>query len=201
MIKLTKQHYTIARQRREWPLYSTQLLNIAAQNAKAFSYVGFVKDLWAQFRATGQPDTLEAWEAWYRNTQGMEGIDEATRRLCEMRDKMQLHHLSDELCRDYIEEVVFNKTHMGMGGESAAIQAAANYFKLPFSLSTTKQEESQGIDGYIGRVPVQVKPHCSVKKAHVTPSWSLSTHLYITYEPKSERCYIHNPELIQAPFS
>jgi hypothetical protein len=112
-----------------------------------------------------------------------------------MVDKMNLGDIDLDMCKDYVEEVVFNKTHFGMGGESTAIVVAAEHFDMPYRFSNA-QEESQGIDGFIGDYPVQVKPADSNYKAHVHNHADVDKTLVIRYEKKKQVCYIENPEFV-----
>ena len=82
-------------------------------------------------------------------------------------------------------------------GESTAIAVAAEYFDLPYRFSNA-EEESQGIDGWIGEHPVQVKPADSYKKNHVFNGADTEETLVITYEKKKHTCYIWNPEFVSA---
>jgi hypothetical protein len=83
-----------------------------------------------------------------------------------------------------------------MGGETSAIKAAAKYFDMEYRFSTA-EEESQGIDGWLGDYPVQVKPQDSYKVGHVFNKADTSKQLVVTYEKKKHTCYIHNPEFIE----
>jgi len=201
MIKLTARFYKEhdSRCRREWPRYATQLLNIAGQNAQCFkaTKVGSMKETWLAFMETGQPDTIENWEKFYIEQQGWEGIEWAANKLFDKAvNDMRIPWLNKELCRSYVEEVIFNKTHFGMGGETSAIKAAAKYFDMDYRFSTA-EEESQGIDGWLGDYPVQVKPQDSYKVGHVFNKADTSKQLVVTYEKKKHTCYIHNPEFIE----
>lgn len=201
MIKLTAKFYKSqdTRSRRVWPRYTTQILNIAGQNAQCFNAnkIGSMKEHWLEFTATGQPDTLENWEAFWFTKHTEEDLVWAANKLFSKVSEMPIDTtvITAELCRDYVEEVIFNKTHFGMGGESAAIRAAAEYFGLPFRFSNA-EEESQGIDGWIGDKPVQVKPEDTYKKGHVFNAADVTRQLFVTYEKKAHACYIHNPEFI-----
>ena len=201
MIKLTAKFYrgNDTRCRRDWPKYATQFLNLAGQNSKCFSakLVGSMKELWLEFSDTGVPDTLENWETFYVNRWGTDGLDSATEKLYEMIQKMGIPWIDETMCADYVREVIYNKTHFGMGGESTAIAVAAEYFDLPYRFSNA-EEESQGIDGWIGEHPVQVKPADSYKKNHVFNGADTEETLVITYEKKKHTCYIWNPEFVSA---
>jgi len=199
MIKLTAKFYKghDTRSRREWPKYSTQFLNLAGQNSKCFSAnrVGSMKELWLEFGETGVPDTLENWETFYVDRMGTDGLDEASEKLYGMIQKMGVPWIDEQMCSDYVREVIYNKTHFGMGGEALAIAVAAEYFELPYRFSNA-EEESQGIDGWIGEYPVQVKPQDTFKVGHVFNKADTAKQLVVTYEKKKHTCYIHNPEFI-----
>lgn len=201
MIKLTAKNYkgVIVRQRREWPKYTTQLLNIAGQNCKAFDVkkVGSAKETWLEMRGQGIPGTLENWTNFYMSKPFASNIPGQAQKLFEMIQKMQIGSVTYDMCEDYIKEVIFNKTHMGMGGEEMALQAVAAYYEVDLRFSNA-EEEAQGIDGWIGDKPAQVKPHDSVFKGHVHNHPDKDRVLLVTYEPKKQVCYIHNPEFMTA---
>lgn len=199
MIKLTARNYKgiVQRQRREWPRYATQLMNIAGQNCKATSpkNIGSCKDAWTQMRSQGIPGTLQNWIDFYNRVHGEQKLVDAGKRIHVMLLKMGIEWISEDMAIDYAKEIAYNKTHMGLGGEEMAVEAVAQYFGKEFRFSTL-EEESQGTDAWIDGKPVQVKPHDSVFKAHVHNHANRNTHLIITYEDKKESCYIHNPEFM-----
>jgi len=199
MIKLTSKNYgsVIQRQRREWPKYSTQLMNVASQNCKATSpkNVGSMKELWTEMRNQGIPGTLENWTEFYKSKKGEGLLIDAGQKIYDMLVKMGITWISLDMAMQYVKEVVYNKTQMGLGGEEMAVQVVAGYYNLPYRFSTP-EEESKGIDAYIGNYPVQVKPHDSVFKAHVHNHADKDKVLFVTYENKKQVCYIHNPEFI-----
>lgn len=202
MIKISAKSFQAVTQRNrcEFPLYSKPILNIATQNSKAtqVKIVGSMKDQWMQFMATRGRSVID-WETWYMANGGQTKIDRATDKLYEMLSKMPVDHavFTRDLANLYILDLVINKTHYGMSGEYHAVLAAAAHFNLPHRFSNA-EEESQGIDAWIGDHPVQVKPHDSVKMHHVYNHADANRTLVITYESKKDCCYIHNPEFIRA---
>jgi hypothetical protein len=202
MIKISAKSFQAVTQRNrgEFPLYSKPILNIATQNSKAtqVKIVGSMKDQWMQFMAT-RGRSVSDWEIWYMANGGQTKIDQATDKLYEMLSKMPVDHsvFTRDLANRYILDLVINKTHYGMSGEYHAVLAVAAYFDLPHRFSTA-EEESQGIDAWIGNHPVQVKPHDSVKMHHVYNHADVGKTLVITYEAKKDCCYIHNPEFVRA---
>ena len=202
MIKIGSKSFQAVTQRERsvFPLYSKSILNIATQNSKAtgVKVVGSMKDQWTQFMAT-RGRSVQAWETWYMANGGPAKIQAATNRLYDMLCKMPVDHsvFTRALAEQYIMDLVINKTHYGMSGEYHSVLAAARHFDLDYRFSTP-EEESQGIDAWIGDRPVQVKPHDSVKMHHVRNHADVKQTLVITYEAKKDSCYIHNPEFIDA---
>ena len=202
VIKLTERHYEKSEKNLKcWPKYYTQFLNIACQNAKATSpkNVGSVKEAFTEMRKEGIRGTLFNWIKFYNKKYGEDKLVAAADKLYAMLQKMEIKHISPEMCGDYIKEIVYNKTQMGLGGEERAVIAVAGYYNLKYKFST-QQEESKGIDAWlIGKnkdVPIQVKPHGNIKKSHVHNQVDTSYLLYITYEDKKPICYIQNPEVM-----
>jgi hypothetical protein len=197
MIKLTAKHYKPVFQtnRREWPKYSTQILNIASQNCKATSTrnIGSIKELWLEMRQSGIRGTLKNWTNFYNSKKGETILDDAGKKLYQMILKMGVINIDEEMCIDYVKETVYNKTHMGLAGEEMAVEVVADYFKLDYRFSNA-EEEKEGIDAWIGDVPVQVKKHDGVFKSHVRTHADYDKTLVVTYEEKKKICYIHNPE-------
>lgn len=202
MIKLTAKHYrgVVSRSRRSWPKYATQLMNLAGQNSKATSpkNVGSVKEAWLAMRSQNIRGTLQNWTDFYNTNYGEDKLITAGKKIHTMLNNMGIQWIDEDMCIDYVKEVVYNKTHMGLGGEEMAIEVAASYFNQPYRFSTP-EEESQGIDGWIGDKPVQVKPSDSVRKAHVHNHADTEKTLVVTYEVKKNICYIHNPEFMSMP--
>lgn len=201
MIKLTQKHFNSVteRDRYSFPLYTKPILNIATQNSKATQkkIVGSMKEQFSEFLKQGGV-SLSDWEEWYMANGGQKKINDATDKLYSMLVKMPVDKsiFTRDLANQYIEELVFNKTHYGMSGEYHSVVAAANYFNVRYRFSTA-EEESQGIDAWIDNRPVQVKPHDSVKMHHVRNVADVLKTLVITYESKKDVCYIHNPEFLK----
>lgn len=200
VIKLTATDFksVVKRDRSSFPLYTKPILNIATQNSKATQVknVGSMKEQWTSFLESGGR-SVEDWERWYYDNGGEQKLQKATDKLFEMLNKMPLDHkiFTRELAQEYILDLVINKTHYGMSGEYHAVLAAAQYFGMKYRFSTA-EEESQGIDAWIGDYPVQVKPHDSVTMHHVRNGADTEKTLVITYEAKKDRCFLHNPEFI-----
>jgi len=200
MLKLTAKNYktVVVPSRRTWPKYSTQLLNIATQNSQALraKFVGSMKETWLEMKDKGIPGTLDNWTNYYNGKFGEKNLAEAGKKTYEMIKLMKIGGISEEMCLDYIKEVIYNKTHMGMGGEEMAVEVVAAHFGQDYRFGTP-EEESEGIDAWIGDHPVQVKPEGSVFKGHVHNHADEDVTLVVKYVPKKMICYVYNPDFMQ----
>lgn len=202
MIKLTANDFKglVKRERCTFPKNTKPILNIATQNAQCTrpAYVGSMKEYFTEFLNSDFGKSVEDWENFYKTEKdGVAKIKAAVDRLHNYLNKMPLDHevFTRKIAEDYILDLVINKTHYGMSGEYYAVLATAKYFDLPYRFSTA-EEETQGIDAWIGDFPVQIKPHDSVAKHHVRNGADVDKTLVVTYEAKKDRCFIHNPEFI-----
>lgn len=200
MLKLTARNYlnVCTPSRRQWPKYSTQLLNIAAQNSQALrsKFVGSMKENWLDMKKSGIPGTLDNWIRYYNEKNGENGIIDASKKTYNMVKMMKIGGIDEDMCLDYIKEVIYNKTHMGMGGEEMAVEVVATHFGLNHRFGTP-EEESEGIDAWIGDCPVQVKPEGSVFKGHVHNHADEDKQLVVKYVPKKLVCYVYNPDFVK----
>lgn len=205
MITLTAKHFESLTERNssvEFPKYSKPILNIATQNSQATrkTLVGSMKELFTEFLSQKNKNghSVEEWRKFYYAKDGQTKIESATDKLWAMLEKMPVDRtiFTKDVARNYIVDLIINKTHFGMSGEYFSVLAAAKYFGMEYRWSTA-EEESQGIDAWIGEFPVQVKPHDSVKMNHVRNHADIEKTLVLTYESGKDRCFIHNPEFIK----
>ncbi|SMO63425.1 MjaI restriction endonuclease [Balnearium lithotrophicum] len=140
----------------EFPKYATQILNLANQNAQATrpKVVGQMSELIKEFSGK----TLEEWEEWYLEHYP-DAIEKATKKVLEMVDNFRkvINQIDESMVRKWIRDLVIVKTFVGLRFQEAILRKVADKFSLDYRLSTP-EEESKGIDGYIGSVPVSLKP-------------------------------------------
>ena len=108
-----EKYIEIIGKKREFPTYTTQLINIANQNAQGTRpiVVGKMSELIKQC-----PDkTYEGWKKWYLETHP-NAIDNATGKIMDMiskiRDAMGL--INRKLIREWVEDLVIDKTAEGL---------------------------------------------------------------------------------------
>jgi uncharacterized protein YukE len=147
----------------EFPKYVTQIINLANQNAQGTRprVVGQLSDLIQEFRG----HDLSEWQDWYTKKYP-ESIKTATDKITAMVE--QLKDAMDKIDRTMIErwvrDLVFVKTFVGLRFQKAVLAKLAELHGTSFSLAAPA-EESRGIDGYVGTVPISIKPITYKQKA------------------------------------
>lgn len=147
----------------EFPKYTTQIINLANQNAQGTrpKVVGQMSELIHEF-----PGRLFAeWKEWYIKN-FPETIDNATRKVADMINnfRIAIDKIDDDLIKQWIIDLVLVKTFTGMKFHDAILKKVADYFDVDFRISSPA-EESQGIDGFIDKKPVSIKPETYKSKS------------------------------------
>ena len=139
-----------------FPKYSTQILNLANQNAQATrpKVVGQLSELIKEFPGKN----LEEWEEWYIKKHP-EAIKIATEKIMEMLEKLKdtLSKIDVKIVKNWVKDLVIIKTFIGLRFQEAILKKGAELLNTSYRLSTA-EEESKGIDGFIGSKPVSIKP-------------------------------------------
>jgi len=139
-----------------YPKYATQIMNLANQNAQGTraKIVGQMSDLIQEFEGTA----LSEWEKWYLERHP-DAIDNATEKVYAMVTlfKDAILKIDKETVREWIEELVVVKTFSGLKFQEAILKKISLHFKKPYRLAKP-DEESKGIDGFIGDMPISIKP-------------------------------------------
>jgi hypothetical protein len=139
-----------------YPKYATQIMNLANQNAQGTraKIVGQMSDLIQEFKGTA----LSEWEKWYLESHP-DAIDNATKKVYAMVTlfKEEIRKIDKETVREWIEELVVVKTFSGLKFQEAILKKISFHFNKPYRLAKP-EEESKGIDGFIGNNPISIKP-------------------------------------------
>jgi len=140
----------------EFPKYTTQILNLANQNVQGTrpKVVGQMSELIQHF--TGK--TLPEWEKWYLQ-QKPDAIKTATEKILQMVKNLKnaTEKIDKNMVEKWVRDLVIVKTFMGLRFQEAVLKKAAEIKGVDYRLSDFT-EESKGIDGYIGDIPVSIKP-------------------------------------------
>ena len=143
-----------------FPKYTSQLINWANQNAQGTRpvVVGQMSELFPEFMNSGMEITIENWRKWYTEKYP-EAFENATDKIFaqvqNLRNAIPL--INREMIEKWVQDLVINKTFNGMYVQKAILASLAEKRGTTYRLATP-EEESIGIDGYVGEVPHSVKP-------------------------------------------
>jgi hypothetical protein len=146
----------ISGEAKEFPKYTTQIMNLANQNSQGTrpKVVGQLSDLIQEC----PHKEYSKWKEWYLQ-QKPTAIDDATEKVFDMVQKFKepINKITKEMVRDWVRDLVIDKTFIGLKFQEAILKRVAKLKKTKYRLSTPS-EESKGIDGFIGDMPVSIKP-------------------------------------------
>lgn len=138
-----------------FPKYTTQIMNLANSNAQGTrpKVVGQMSDLIEEFDG----DDLSDWEEWYKNRKPT-AINDATDKVFQMVEQLKaaIIQIDKPMIAKWVEDLVISKTYTGLRFQKAILTKIAMIKETAYRPSTP-EEESKGIDGYIGETPVSVK--------------------------------------------
>ncbi len=141
---------------KDFPKYTTQLINLANQNSQGTrpKIVGQLSELIQECPSK----TYEGWKKWYLEKHP-KAIDNAMERINQMIEKLNeaIELINKPMIRSWVEDLVLEKTFIGLRFQEAILKKVAEIKNTTYRLSKP-DEESSGIDGFIGKIPVSIKP-------------------------------------------
>ena len=159
-----------------FPRYTTQIMNLANSNAQGTrpKIVGQMSDLIQEFEG----NSFKEWEVWYQERYP-DAIENATDKIFEMIEqfKKTIQFINRDLIHEWVEDLVINKTFLGLKFQEAILKKVAESKKTTYRLST-KEEESKGVDGYIDSTPVSIKPITYQAKSQLSEMISVNMIFY-----------------------
>lgn len=165
----------------EFPKYTTQLMNLANQNSQGTrpKVVGQMSDLIQEFKGK----SVNEWIEWYRSRHPS-AVNDASDRIEQMviNLKNAIDQVDRELIETWVEDLILYKTFVGLRFQEAILKKVASLKKTSYSLAKP-EEESQGIDGYIGYIPVSIKPTTYKTKTNLAEDITVEM---IFYEKKKD---------------
>lgn len=174
----------------DFPKYSTQILNLANQNAQGTrpEVVGQMSELIRQFKGRG----LSEWENWYikRNP---DTIKKATQKISEMVEKLKkaMVEIDEPLIERWVKDLVIVKTFLGLRFQEVILKKGAEIKKVGYRLATI-EEEAKGIDGFIGDLSISIKPSTCKAKASLREDIRAKI---ISYEKKKDGIKVDYKEI------
>jgi hypothetical protein len=150
----------------EFPKYVAPLINLANQYAGGTrpKVVGKMSELIKRFSGK----TLPEWEKWYLK-QKPEAIESATQKIFNTLENLKnaINKIDKEIVKQWVKDLVIVKTFIGLKFQEIILKKGAEIKKTTYRFSTP-EEESRGIDGYIGDIPVSIKPITYKTKAYLS---------------------------------
>ena len=141
---------------KNFPKYTTQLMNLANQNSQGTrpKVIGQLSELIQECPAK----TYEGWKKWYLDKYP-KAIDDATEKISLMIEKLKesIKLINKSMIRAWAEDLILEKTFIGLRFQEAILKKVAKIKNTTYRLSKS-YEESIGIDGFIGKMPVSIKP-------------------------------------------
>ena len=140
----------------EFPKYTTQIMNLANQNAQGTrpKIVGQMSELIEEC----PKGPYHEWVKWYSERMP-NAVDDAADKIYAMVQNLAsaVKIIDKALVRRWVEDLVLSKTFTGFCFQESILKAISQKKDVPYRRATP-EEESKFIDGYIGKVPVSVKP-------------------------------------------
>ncbi|HQC59711.1 MAG TPA: MjaI family restriction endonuclease [Bacteroidales bacterium] len=136
--------------------YVSPLINLANQYAQGTrpKVVGQMSELIQQFNGK----TISEWKQWYL-ANNPDAIENATKKIWtkiqELKDT--INNINESDVEKWVEDLVIVKTFTGLKFQEVILKKAAEIKNTTYRLSNP-DEESRGIDGFIGDIPVSIKP-------------------------------------------
>lgn len=144
----------------DFPKYTSQLINWANQNAQGTrpKVVGKLSDLFPEFESESENINIESWKSWYLSKYP-DAIESATEKIwnqvINLKDAIVL--IDKDMVKQWVEDLIVIKTYNGLYFQQAILERLATILGTTYRLATA-EEESKGIDGYVGDTAYSVKP-------------------------------------------
>lgn len=177
-----------------FPKYATQIINLLNSNAQGTrpAVVGQMSELIQEFDGR----TLEEWIAWYSERQP-DAVNKATDKIFAMYQLMSraFAAIDRPMIEAWVKDLVYNKTYCGLKFQSAILAFLADKYNKTWRLANV-EEEAQGIDGFVGETPVQIKS--STYKLESRLAENIETPI-VYYDKKKDGITIEfNPEVFES---
>jgi len=141
----------------EFPKYVAPLINLANQYAQGTrpKVVGQMSELIQEFEGK----TLSEWEEWYLKKRP-DAIKNATQKILQKLRELKdaINSIDINTVEQWVKDLVIVKTFIGLRFQEVILKKGAEIKGTNYRLAEL-EEEAKGIDGYIGGIPVSIKPH------------------------------------------
>lgn len=175
-----------------YPKYATQIINLANQNAQGTRprIVGQLSELIIPFQGKDYAD----WENWYL-TNKQECLEQASEKIYEMIINLKevINKIDKQMVDDWVKDLVLVKTFVGLSFQKSILKKISELKKTTYKMADSV-DEAKGIDGYIGEIPVSIKP-ISYKTKNMLREKISVTMIYYTKDKNGITIEFENPEL------
>lgn len=98
------------------------------------------------------------WINWYQRKMPC-AVDDATEKIYEMVQKLKeaINLIDRDMVEKWSKDLILTKTFAGLCFQESILKKVATPKGVSYRLATP-EEESTGVDGYIGEKPVSIKP-------------------------------------------
>ncbi|MDD2189494.1 MAG: MjaI family restriction endonuclease [Eubacteriales bacterium] len=143
-----------------FPKYTSQLINWANQNAQGTRpvVVGQMSELFPEYMDSEEEMTIDGWRRWYTERYP-ESFEKATQKIYSQVQNLKnaIPLIDEKMVKKWVEDLVIYKTFNGLYVQKAILASLAEKKNTTYRLAAP-DEESVGIDGYVGDVPYSIKP-------------------------------------------
>lgn len=143
-----------------FPKYTSQLMNWANQNAQGTraNVVGQLSDLFPEYQESVDSVTLDAWSEWYLKRYP-KAIENATERIYAQVENLKnaIKLIDKDMVYRWVMDLVITKTYNGLYVQKAILAKLASISNTTYRLALP-EEESKGIDGFVGEIAYSIKP-------------------------------------------
>lgn len=144
----------------DFPKYTSQLINWANQNAQGTRprVVGQLSELFPEYMSEEESISISTWESWYLSKfpDAMEtATDKIYAQVQNLKEAIQL--IDRDMVDMWVHDLVIEKTYNGLYVQKAILAYLAGIESSDYRLANP-EEESLGIDGYVGNTAYSIKP-------------------------------------------
>ena len=152
----------------KFPKYVTQEINLVNRNAGGTrpKVVGQMSELIKEFDGK----SIDEWIEWYTERYP-NAVNDATDKIWNMYETMKaaFNAITKDMVENWVKDLVYGKTYCGLRFQTAIISAIASQMGKEWR-EANPDEEAQGIDGFIGDKPIQIKSSTYKFEAHLLES-------------------------------
>lgn len=152
----------------KFPKYVTQVINLVNSNAGGThpKVVGQMSELIKEFDGK----SIDEWIEWYTERYP-NAVNDATDKIWNMYETMKaaFNAITKDMVENWVKDLVYGKTYCGLRFQTAIISAIASQMGKEWR-EANPDEEAQGIDGFIGDKPLQIKSSTYKLEAHLLES-------------------------------